>query len=154
MIWGAITYDHKGPITILDQGRMTGSKYITMILEPHLIPFWMKMMETLGLAEVMEDGAAVHRCAISKKYRQAHGLTSIPWPAQSPDLNPLENLWRILKHRISRRVEGRPRSIDEMKALLQAEWEELDISTWKNMIESMPKRVQECIDAEGGSTHY
>jgi len=68
MIWGAITYDHQGPMIIVNQGRMTGSKYITVVLAPHLIPFWMEMMETLGLAEVMEGGAAVHTCPMSKKY--------------------------------------------------------------------------------------
>lgn len=45
---------------------MTGPKYITMVLEPHLIPFWMEIMEILGLAEVMENGAAVHTFAMSK----------------------------------------------------------------------------------------
>ena len=44
MIWGSIVYGFKGPMALLsgDEGRMNGSKYITMILMPHLIPFWIK----------------------------------------------------------------------------------------------------------------
>ena len=73
MIWGSIIYGFKGPMTILNEGRMSGSKYITMVLMPHLIPFWIKMSEHYGMVEVMEDGARVHTAKMCSNYREAHG---------------------------------------------------------------------------------
>ena len=152
MMWGSIIYGFKGPMTILDAGRMNGSKYISMVLMPHLIPFWMEMSEHYGIVEVMEDGARVHTAKMCCTYREAHGLVSMPWPAQSPDLNPIENLWSIMKYEISKLA--KPKSIDEMALLLAEQWNQLTPKVWKNLIESMPRRVKACIEAEGGSIRY
>ena len=152
MIWGSIIYGFKGHMTILDKGRMTASKYITMVLMPHLIPFWMEMSEHYGLVEVMEDGARVHTAKMCSNYREAHGLISMLWPAQSPDLNPIENLWSIMKYEISKLPKAQ--SIAEMVVLLEEQWNRLTPEVWKNVIESMPRRIKACIEAEGGSIRY
>ena len=76
----------------------------------------------------------------------------MPWPAQSPDLNPIENLWSIMKYEISKLP--KPKSIDEMALLLAEQWNQLTPKVWKNLIESMPRRVKACIEAEGGSIRY
>ena len=152
MIWGSIIYGFKGPMTILNEGRMNGSKYITMVLMPHLIPFWIKMSEHYGIVEVMEEGARVHTAKMCSTYREADGLISVAWPAQSPDLNPIENLWSIMKYEISKLPN--PQSVDKMTLLLEERWNQLTPEIWKGLIESMPQRIKACIEAQGGSTRY
>ena len=123
-----------------------------MVLMPYLIPFWMEMSEYYGIAEVVEDGAPVHTAKMCYTYREAHGLVSMSWPAQSPDLNPIENLWSIMKYEISKLP--KPQSKDEMAILIKEQWNRLTPKVWNNLIESMPRRIKACIQAEGGSIRY
>ena len=75
------------------------------------------------------------------------------WPANSPDLNPIENLWHILRTNIKKRV-PRPMRKEDLAVALQEEWAKLDMVTVNKLIESMPRRLQAVIDAKGGSTKY
>jgi transposase len=61
--------------------------------------------EQEGVCKVvlMEDGALVHRGKVSKDWRENHDLEKIEWPAQSPILNPIENVWKLLKDVIQKR---------------------------------------------------
>lgn len=63
-----------------------------------------------GISFSLESGE-VDTCPLSEKYRQAY---SINFLTKSSDFKPIENLWRISKHYIIRRVEGQPQSVDEM----------------------------------------
>ena len=75
------------------------------------------------------------------------------WPANSPDLNPIENLWKQLKDNIqSRRVF--PRNINELKSALKEEWENLDCSHFEAVVASMPQRINAVLEAGGGPTKY
>ena len=76
-----------------------------------------------GFAAFMGDGSLTHTPPMCQKYRQAHEVENLPWPAESPDLNPNENLWRIMNYRIASQMQGRPRDIEQMKQLLRAEWD-------------------------------
>lgn len=75
------------------------------------------------------------------------------WPANSPDLNPIENLWHILRTNIKRRVPT-PMRKEDLAATLQEEWAKLNMDMVNKLIESMPRRLQAVIDANGGSTKY
>jgi hypothetical protein len=74
-------------------------------------------------------------------------------PPNSPDLNPIENLWHILRTNIKKR-EPKPMKKQELIDALQEEWKRLDMDKINKLIESMPRRMQAVIDARGGSTHY
>ena len=75
------------------------------------------------------------------------------WPAQSPDLNPIEHLWFLVKRRLAEYPEP-PKEITELWERVQAEWEKIEMGQCQELIESMPRRVQEVIKTKGGYTSY
>jgi hypothetical protein len=83
------------------------------------------------------------------------------WPAQSPDLNPIENLWYILKRQIHKThpdlstLPGGPAKVQEAILKYASEvWKTMSASTISRLIESMPGRMQEVIKRKGYNTHY
>lgn len=75
------------------------------------------------------------------------------WPAQSPDLNPIEHLWQMLKFRLSAYPE-KPGSIHELWKRVEAEWEKISKEECIKLIHSMPRRVAAVLKAKGGYTKY
>jgi transposase len=66
----------------------------------------------------MEDGAPVHRSSLTLQWRQAHGLEKLIWPTNSLDLNPIENLWKIVKDLLRHRP--RLKNKEEMAQTIQS----------------------------------
>ena len=75
------------------------------------------------------------------------------WPAQSPDLNPIEHLWGFLKRKLSEHKHP-PSGIHELLERIQMKWEEIAVEECQKLIESMPRRVQAVLKAKGGYTKY
>ena len=71
---------------------------------------------------------------------------------QSPDLNPIENLWFLLKRRLVAYLEP-SKGVLELWESIQEEWYKIEVGECQRLIESMPK-VQEVIQAKGGYTSY
>ncbi|CAB5396087.1 unnamed protein product [Rhizophagus irregularis] len=80
-------------------------------------------------------------------------IVVIDWPANSPDLNPIENIWKQLKDNIQS-CKVFLRTVDELKVALSEEWENLDCSIFEEVVASMPQRINAVLEARGGSTHY
>ena len=81
------------------------------------------------------------------------------WPSYSPDLNPIENIWAILKHNVEKHVkkmiaEKKKVSKNKFIGIIREEWEGIEKNVIVNSIGSMQNRVQACIDAEGAHTKY
>jgi transposase len=77
----------------------------------------------------------------------------LKWPSQSPDLNPIEHLWRHLKRQLAA-YETEPTSIDELWERVEAEWEEVPAQMCINLIKSMARHVAAVLKAKGGYTKY
>lgn len=74
------------------------------------------------------------------------------WPAKSPDLSWIENMWAIVSSRVQRRANL---NIDNFEqAIHEDEWASIPQSTYMPVFNSTRRRKQECINKEGGVTHY
>jgi transposase len=80
-------------------------------------------------------------------------METIPYPPQSPDLNPIEHVWKRLKVLVNKRP-TRPRNPEELWIALQEEWLNIDIDFINSLIDSMPRHVHAVYDAKGKSTKY
>ena len=83
--------------------------------------------------------------------RQPHPVTRMP--AQSIDLNPIEQLWQYLKRQLAT-YESEPVSVHELWECVEKEWEKIPVEVCTNLIESMPKHIVAVIKAKGGHTKY
>uniref|UniRef100_A0A9J8DCQ8 Tc1-like transposase DDE domain-containing protein n=1 Tax=Cyprinus carpio carpio TaxID=630221 RepID=A0A9J8DCQ8_CYPCA len=97
------------------------------------------------------DLAPSHSAKTTGKWFTDHGITVLNWPANSPDLNPIENLWDILKRKLR---DARPNTLDELKAAIEASWASITPQQCHRLIASMPRRIEAVISAKGFPTKY
>lgn len=153
-VWGAISYDFKGPLVFMPQGeRMTSQTYINGILSQQGYDFYEKISHEHGFAVWQQDGAPCHTAKGSMQWMKEMGMEVLPWPAQSPDVNPIENIWSILKTRISKR-RHHSTTIPALKAALADEWEKLTIEDIRPVVGSMRERISLLVTAKGHSLKY
>ena len=103
----------------------------------------------------MEDGARIHE-GYAKGVRKLINIPTffIKWPASSPDLNAIKKVWRWMKDKILE-MEPFPTTIEELKAVVQDLWDQLDPCGWiLQEIEKMPAKLEAVIDARGYQTRY
>jgi hypothetical protein len=104
-----------------------------------------------------QDNDPKHTAKKNKKYlenkSQSMGFRVMKWPSQSPDLNPIENLWRLIKTRLSKRLR-KPPNLDVLFEIVKDEWKNIPQDSIDNVLNSMPQRCREVIAARGGSIAY
>jgi len=99
----------------------------------------------------MQDHASPHNSAYTKAFLNERGIRLLWWPEKSPDLNPIEHVWRILKQRVQKRF---PRSKADLRQYLQEEWAKLSIQDLWGLTQNMGERSQAVRDAGGYPTKY
>lgn len=150
MVWGGISSDARTELAVVN-GRLTAVRYIEEILQEHVLPY----VGFMGYEEfiLMQDNARPHAARCVDDYLSELGITKFEWPARSPDMNPIEHVWDMLKRRI-RSSPNPPETLSQLKTALLAAWEEIPQVDIKNIIKSMPDRMEAVIRARGGNTRY
>ncbi|CEG76926.1 hypothetical protein RMATCC62417_11752 [Rhizopus microsporus] len=149
MVWGAIAGGKKSKLVFMKKGMRTSADFINQVYEPVLLDF----NKSLDIPVLMKDGTPIHRVKIAAEWREAKGIKKMSWPAQSPDLNPIENLWSIMKKRVNA-VYPYTKSQQVVEVVLESVWREFTPEAINKLIDSMPRRVKDVIEARGGPTKY
>ena len=92
--------------------------------------------------QFVQDNAPCHAAAATTAWLKDHGVRVLPWPSVSPDLNPIENLWSMLKSRVEKRI---PKTKEELKRSIEEGWSMIDLTTLKNLATSMANRLRQCM---------
>lgn len=151
MVWGAFTGFEKSPLVFLPQGERTAADFVQNVYEGILSGFYFMHVHRNELV-LMEDGAPVHRARVSQLWREAHGIRKLKWPPNSPDLNPIENLWKILKDLL--RNHKKPSNKQEMIEVIERVWSEVTLEQLETLVCSMPSWMEAVIATHGGSTRW
>ena len=135
----------------LEKNCWSAADYCRAVLRSCLGP-WLRGQSNANTLVLMEDGAPVHRSVLAKEWRQRRGLEKMDWPSNSPDLNPIENVWKWLKDGIQKKFQ--PNNLDEMKVAVEAQWEEIPSEKLEALVATMPARMQAVVKSKGGSMHW
>ncbi len=98
-----------------------------------------------------QDLAPANTAKSTKSWLNDHGVGVLNWPANSPDLNPIVNIWGIVKRKMRNK---RPKIADELKATVQETWAFIPPQQCHKLITSMPCRIEAVIKAKGAPTMY
>ncbi|GFV59333.1 transposable element Tcb1 transposase [Trichonephila clavipes] len=131
---------------VVANGTMTGQRYIDEVLRPHVRLFRGAVGDKFVF---MDDNATCHRTLAVQDCLDSKGIQRLVWPARSPDLNPIENVWDALW----RQVAGRnfpPTNKNTLIRALTEEWDKLPQQLPDNVVQSMVRRVECCITLHGG----
>ena len=171
MVWACFTGDRLGPLIVCDQGGIGADEYEEIIYDGlfSLIDDLLEPPEDPGTIQVanentyifMQDNAPCHKSTDVLEFLQENHVPVMEWPPQSPDLNPIENLWVPFKAAFHKRfieMFNHPSKSLEARyrytAVLQEVWYTQGRELVDALIESMPKRVQAVIEGNGGWTKY
>jgi transposase len=110
------------------------------------------LIENPGLS-FMHDNASPHKAAHTRNELESRGITPIEWPPFSPDLNPIESVWNTMKDYIQTHYTGH-RDESTLYTAIQEAWNAVETSLLDILIDSMPRRCEAVIQADGRHIGY
>lgn len=146
MVWSCISRKGVGNIYLTEE-KIDSLKY-QEILTISLLP----MIHELGPHVFIQDNAPIHVSRSTKVWFQEHGVNvRMDWPPQSPDLNPIENMWSLLKKNVAKH---KCKSLAELKATIAMEWSNISQETCEKYFSSFRRRLVACVKSHGYPTKY
>jgi hypothetical protein len=137
LLWGWFSYLYES------------EQYIN-ILKEHIIPSAQRLFN--GQKYLFQsDNDPKHTSKKTARFMKQNKIDELLWPSQSPDLNPIENLWAYLNKRARLR---KCRNKQELFDCLQEEWKKIPLDVLRKHIDSMPRRCQAVMDNKGWPTKY
>ena len=148
MVWGGVSQHHRTELVVI-AGNLNAVRYREDILLPHVVPF----LQAHPDMTLQHDNATSHTARSVRDFLQDRNVSVLPWPAKSPDLNPIEHVWDLLDRRVRARAIP-PRNVRELAGALVEEWGNISQQELANLVQSMRRRCTAVLNAAGGHTRY
>jgi transposase len=167
MAWGCISQGYKGPLIRLKTapykltttgrwkgGGLTSQDYAEQVLSGPMKDSILHLEKQKGQEIlVVEDGAPPHRGKAAREAREKYGIHQLPHPPNSPDLNPIEPIWRLLKKRIDN-IPGSRANLETLWKATQAAWDSITVEEINRHTSKMNARVAAVAKAKGYQTKF
>ncbi len=148
LIWGCMSACGIGSLHIW-KGTINAERYI-QVLEQHMLPSRRRLFQ--GRPCIFQhDNARPHTASITTSWLCSRRIRVLKWPVCSPDLSPIENIWRIIKRKMRQR---RPKTVEQLEACIRQEWDNIPIPKLEQLVSSVPRRFQTVIKSRGDATQW
>ena len=149
MVWGAFDGVYgRGGLYFLPKGQtMNGATYLN-VLQEHMQQFYQQRQCDF----FMQDGAPCHKTRTVTKWLSDNNMSVLDWPGNSPDLNPIENAWKVIKDKVALKQPG---NMKELVDAIKLTWcTQMDVNYFISLSDSMPRRIAHVLKAKGAMTKY
>lgn len=147
MLWGCMSAGGTGRLHFIE-GIMDRFMY-KGILSSQMLPSAKTLIG--GKYIFQHDNDPKHTSKVVKEFLAQKKVKVLDWPAMSPDLNPIEQIWQLLKVKVKAR---NPSGIPALKTIIQEEWDAIAAPVCEKYVKSMSRRLQAVINAKGAHTKY
>ena len=149
MFWGGVMWGRRTPLVVME-GAETAIRYRNDILRPIVQQYQQNFGEEFVL---MDDNSRPRRAHLVNELLHDNNIARLEWPACSPDMNPIEHASDTLKRAVFGRTDPST-TLRDLRRIAVGEWDNLNQQDLDELVESMPRRIQACINARGHATGY
>lgn len=153
MFWAMIGWNYKSAIIWLEFDDGHGGTTSSMNARRYIDHVLSRVQRKLRGRNVvfMQDGARAHTANITKEWLSENNVTVLDdWPANSPDLNPIEELWAEINRLLS--VRGVPKTKQELKQMVEDEWNKIPMEKINKYVMSFMSKTAACVRNQGGES--
>lgn len=149
-VWAAISYEKVEFVTRVSN-NFNSQKYLQLLQE--VVPMTQNNIANLIW---MHDNVSFHRTECIEQYFEQNGVQKMRWPPQSPDLNPIENLWALISQKLNLMIDtyGNAKTPTELFERVVDCAGEISPETFNNLYTSLPNRWKLVLEKNGGPTRY
>ncbi|GFV27735.1 transposable element Tc1 transposase [Trichonephila clavipes] len=148
MVWGGIGYHSRTPLVHI-AGILNSQRYISEVLEPVVLPYF----QGLATAIFQQDNTRPQVARIAQRFFANIQIELLPWPAHSPDLSPIENMWFMVPQRLTQ-ITSPAGTPDKLWQRVEVVWSAVPQEHIQSLFESMPRSVVAVISSNGGYSGY
>jgi transposase len=148
-VWGCFSMNGFSELILLN-GHLNSAKYLT-ILQDHFLPILDNLLPESGVFQ--QDNCPIHRSRVVTQWLINNNVNTLNWPAISADLNPIENVWGLLKNKLHHpNIINSQDLFNVVRNLWNTELAKVEYRS--NLINSMRRRIMEVINRNGSHCSY
>ena len=149
-VFRCISYYGVGTLTPVE-GNMNTEKYIS-VFDDNLWPVIARHFSN-RLWIFQEDNAPCHVSVSANQWKEGNDIHNFPWPAQSPYLNIIENVWKVLNIQVQRRV-NEIQNAQDLKRIVSDIWSSLPLHYVRSLYARIPQKIRYVLHSRSHISKY